>query len=217
MSIPDMGGALFHATGGLVGHEELVLFAPILPVILLVTVMAVNVAGSRGMLAGLAAEVASGAPLATVAAALSLGAGGIHFAALSTHLEEDLLEGLFFLVVGWFQLAWAVAYLVRPMPLWRLVGAVGNGFVVGVWLVSRTVGLPVGPEPWTPQSVAMADLFATSFEIVLVGLLVAGLVPRFAERLHGARLEVEKAIVLAVFSVVSVGVLTGMALLTTAA
>jgi hypothetical protein len=214
-SIP--GGVVLHASGGLVGHEELVVFAPILPVLLLLTILGVNLARSRGLLDGYSAEVDAGAPLTTVAAALSLGAGGIHFASVSAHLDENLIEGILFLAVGWLQLVWAMACLIRPGQLWRIVGAAGNGLVVGVWMFSRTIGLPIGEQPWTPQPIAMADLFATSFEIVLISLLVAGLVPRLAQRLYGSRLQLEKAVVLGVFSVAAVGVLAGMALLTTAA
>ena len=57
-------------------------------------------------------------------------------------------------------------------------GAIVNVGVIAVWLVSRTTGLPFGSQPWIPEPVGFADLFATSFEVVLVVLIGAALAPR---------------------------------------
>jgi hypothetical protein len=36
-----------------------------------------------------------------------------------------------------------------------------------LWIVSRTVGLPIGPERWTPESVGAIDSIASADELVL--------------------------------------------------
>jgi hypothetical protein len=116
-------------------------------------------------LAGLRAELAL----------LSVGAAVIHFAVIAEHLDEWWLTGTFFIVVALFQLAWAVAVLAWPSRLVYAVGAVVNALVVITWIVSRTTGVPVGPEAGEPEAVGFPDLLATGFEVLLVAI-AAGLV-----------------------------------------
>jgi len=52
--------------------------------------------------------------------------------------------------------------------------------IILLWILSRTSGVPVGPEPWTPEPVGQLDLFASMFEalaIYLSLLLVLGPAP----------------------------------------
>ena len=59
-----------------------------------------------------------------------------------THWPEDWRHGLAFAVMGWAQLGLGVILITRPRR-WALVaGIVGNLAIIGVWAVSRTVGLP---------------------------------------------------------------------------
>jgi hypothetical protein len=193
------------------------LLLPLLPILLLATIAIVTVASRRGLFGRSRGPVDISAPIATLAVALSIGAGGIHFAVIQEHLSEDIAAAVFFLALAWFQVIWAMVYLVRPNDLLRLIAIVVNAGTVGIWIVSRTSGLPIGPEPWTPEAVGLADLLSSSFEVVLVGLLAASLLPRLADRFSGYSVPLEKAYVFATFSVVVVASLTGLALLGTPA
>ena len=87
-----------------------------------------------------------------------VGSAVIHAAVIPEHLEEWPAAGSFFVVLAIAELALGLVVLVR---LDRLVlGAVVAVSVVplGLWLVSRTVGLPLGPETWTPEAVGLADV-----------------------------------------------------------
>jgi hypothetical protein len=106
-------------------------------------------------------------------AVLSIGAAVIHFAVIAQHLDEWWLTGMFFVVVALFQLAWAIAVLARPSPPLYLMGAVVNSLVVITWIVSRTVGVPVGPEAGEAESIGLPDALATSFEALLVAAAAA--------------------------------------------
>lgn len=102
----------------------------------------------------------------------SLGAGIIHLAAVSEHVAHWWLYGLFFLVLGCVQIGWAVLAMESgPLPVPRAY-AVLNAAVIGLWFVSRTTGLPVGPEPWQAEGVGTADLLSSALEAVVVVLLV---------------------------------------------
>jgi hypothetical protein len=106
------------------------------------------------------------------AAFASLGAGLIHLAAVSEHAAHWSVHGVFFLVLGVVQLGWAVqAMESSSLPAPRLYAAV-NAAVIGLWFVSRTMGLPVGPEPWGAEAVGIADLLCSALEAAVVVLLV---------------------------------------------
>jgi hypothetical protein len=102
--------------------------------------------------------------------ALSLAAGAIHFAEVGDHFDLSWAHGLFFAVVAWLQIAWAVAFLMAPTRKLLTAAIVGNTAIVLVWAVSRIWGVPIGPESWEPEPVALADALATAFEVVIVGV-----------------------------------------------
>jgi multisubunit Na+/H+ antiporter MnhG subunit len=52
---------------------------------------------------------------------------------------------------------------------WLLVaGLVGNLVVVVVWAVSRTAGLPLGPESGKAEAASFIDVLSTVLEVVIV-------------------------------------------------
>jgi hypothetical protein len=107
-------------------------------------------------------------------AALSLGAGVIHFSVSGEHYDMSVLHGSFFAVVAWLQIAWAVGVILRPSRRLLTAGVVLNAGVIGVWAMSRIWGVPVDPQSWTPEPVALADALSSGFEagIVLISLAV---------------------------------------------
>jgi hypothetical protein len=103
----------------------------------------------------------------------SLGAGLIHLAVVHEHLAEWWVFGVFFAVVGALQIGWAMLALARDtVPIPRLVAGATAAILV-LWVVSRSTGLPVGPEPWTPEAVGTADVLCGVLEAAVVVLLVA--------------------------------------------
>jgi hypothetical protein len=108
-----------------------------------------------------------GARLPLQLALCSAAAATIHFAVVPPHWDEYVPFAVLFAVTGAFQFLWAAAVLVRPVRGVLLVGAVVNLGVAAAWVVSRTVGLPIGPEAWTPEPVGVADVAATVFEVAI--------------------------------------------------
>jgi hypothetical protein len=101
-------------------------------------------------------------------AALSMAAAAIHFAVMGEHFAEYAAFGVFFSVVAWLQALWAVGVIVLPSRRLLLVGLVGNALVVLVWLFSRTIGLPIGPEAGAPEAAAFVDVLSTILEVAIV-------------------------------------------------
>ena len=101
---------------------------------------------------------------------LSGASAAIHFAVIGEHFAEYWAFGTFFLVLAWFQAAWAVLVVTRPSRSLLLIGAIVNAAVVVIWLWSRTLGLPIGPEAGETEPAQLIDVVATVAE----GLLVLG-------------------------------------------
>lgn len=59
----------------------------------------------------------------------------------------------------------------------------GNGAIVVVWLVSRTVGLPFGPERLQAEAVGFKDALATYAEAMIVVLVAVLLLSRLSRPL----------------------------------
>lgn len=142
-------------------------------------------------------------PLRLAVSVLSAGAAAIHFAVTGEHLREYPLFGAFFAATGALQALWAMIVLIRqPSSAVYLAGAIGNLAIVAVWGLSRTVGLPVGPDAGVPEPASGLDLVATSCE-VLVGVGVLALLRPGAIRSHLPRV-VGTVLVLAALAVLLV-------------
>jgi hypothetical protein len=101
------------------------------------------------------------------ACGLALGAGLIHAAAAVVHLPHYWPEGAFFAVLASGQMALCVG-LYRSKRSYPLVLAIVTSLSVALlWVLSRTSGLPVGPEPWRPEPVGPLDVIASADEVVL--------------------------------------------------
>jgi hypothetical protein len=115
--------------------------------------------------------------VAAVAAA-SGGAAIIHFAVLGEHIREYWAFGAFFATAGVCQMLWALLVVRWPGPPLLLAGALGNTLIVALWLISRTGGVPIGPDAGSPEAIGFPDLLATAYELVVVagcvGLLTGG-------------------------------------------
>jgi hypothetical protein len=120
----------------------------------------------------------------------SIAAGTIHISAAAT-LGRDSAQNLaFFAVVAAAQIAWGAIALARAPRWWLALGAVGNLIVLATWVVSRTVGLPVGEFAGVTLPVGFPDGLAATLEAVIVlgaaVLLVRGQSPaRSAARSPG--------------------------------
>jgi hypothetical protein len=101
-------------------------------------------------------------------ASLSAAAAAIHFAVVFEHFRDYLLYGVFFLVLAWAQLIWPAVLLWRPSRLWLWLGLAGNAAVLAVYVASRTVGLPFGPDLHHPEQVGGLDVMSCVLEFALV-------------------------------------------------
>src|SRR6266508_2651530 len=100
--------------------------------------------------------------------ACSVGAALVHAEVIRSHFQESTLYGWFFVLSAAAQLIWGLLVLRWPDRALLVSGAIGNGLIVVLWVVTRTTGLPIGPEPWQAESVGAFDVVATVLELALV-------------------------------------------------
>jgi hypothetical protein len=119
-----------------------------------------------------------------VAAGLSLVAAGMHLWVLDAHLQEWWAYGVFFLACAVGQAGLGVVLLSRTPPWLVLTGIAGNLAVVGMYVLSRTNGPPLGPHAGRPEPAQLLDVSCTIAElgviVALLGLLPAALARRTA-------------------------------------
>jgi hypothetical protein len=72
-------------------------------------------------------------------------AGGVHVLEAQEHGEWWLPAGIFFALIGLFQVASAVAFMWQRRPLLLHAMVWANVATIAVYVVSRTVGLPGSP------------------------------------------------------------------------
>jgi hypothetical protein len=109
-------------------------------------------------------------------AAAAIGAGTVHVAFAPTHLAEWLPLGLAFLTTGVLQILWGVHISRHESPRALLTGGGFSLTFVGVYLMSRTVGLPLGPGAFEPEAIGTADLVCCALELLVItgALLLRG-------------------------------------------
>jgi hypothetical protein len=126
----------------------------------------------RGVASPAADREAGAVDVRILAGALSAVAGLIHVKAMVDHASHYWLFGVLFGVVACAQIWLAVA-------LWRtalsdrllVVAAVMTVGVIAVWLVARTVGLPIGPWAGEAEAFGVSDVIATMTEVAFIAVV----------------------------------------------
>jgi hypothetical protein len=105
---------------------------------------------------------------------LSAVAGIIHARAMIDHMSHYWLFGVFFGVLTYAQVLLAVQLYRKPHDLrWLMPAAIGSLAVVGIWLVSRSVGLPIGPWAGRPEPFGISDVAASLDELLFAAVAFA--------------------------------------------
>jgi hypothetical protein len=126
----------------------------------------------KGWITGLDVRIIAGREGPLALATLSLGAAAIHFAVISEHFTEYWVFGVFFAALGWYQAIWAVLYTLRPGRMLGFTALLVNAGTVALWLWTRTVGVPIGPNAGELEPIGAPDVAATVFEAaIVIGLL----------------------------------------------
>lgn len=120
------------------------------------------------------------------AAGLSIGAAIVHGIVTPEHFEEWWGYGTFFMMAAMVQLFYGLLLVFQPwqpdpirgtkgFPARYLywAGIIGNGFLIVLYLVTRTFGIPFfGPEAGEVEAVSTISLISKVIESTLVVALI---------------------------------------------
>jgi hypothetical protein len=98
----------------------------------------------------------------------SAASGAIHASVSADHFQEAFIYGAFFLAASTLQAGWAVLIIYRPTRTLLVVAAATNAAIMILWTVTRTVGLPIGPQAWRPEPIGALDATSTLLEFAIV-------------------------------------------------
>jgi hypothetical protein len=114
----------------------------------------------------------SGFPLSTPARALlgvfAIGAAVVHLVMVPAHAGEWMPEGIAFALTGWFQIAFAVTVVAKPTKRLLTVGLLANVAFIAAWAITRTAGMPFGPNSGIKETASLVDLTCVGLEAALV-------------------------------------------------
>ena len=142
-----------------------------------------------------AAELKLALGLASLSAAL------IHVVASVHHFAEWWLFGVGFMVMAVAQATSAVSLTFSDARPVLTAAAALNAAIVLLWVWSRTLGLPIGPEAGSAEEIGVADVMASVTEAVIVAAAVASL--------RGARPATLSALSTAAMLAFAIGAFTG--------
>jgi hypothetical protein len=97
----------------------------------------------------------------------------MHGAACAQHVSEWPLAAGFFGALAVAQLGLGAWLWARADTAALIAGAAGSGAVLALWTVTRTAGLPFGPEAGHPESVGVLDVVAGADELLFAACAVA--------------------------------------------
>ncbi len=131
------------------------------------------VADSRDALPNVEEAGAGGLKAAYVAAALSLLSALIHLWVMPEHFEEWWGYGVFFASAALAQGTLAIILLRCQGELIYVAGILGNIAIVAMYVVTRTSGIPFGPQAAMIEDAGIPDMISTVAEVGIVFVLVA--------------------------------------------
>jgi hypothetical protein len=114
----------------------------------------------------------------TVVAALA-GSSIVHATVVGEHLGEWAPAGLFFFGLVLLESAFGVLAVLAWSRVVALLVLASSLATVAIWVVSRTVGMPIGPADFRiPEPVAAPDLVCGALELAAAAVCAYSLAPR---------------------------------------
>ncbi len=113
--------------------------------------------------------------LTLIASFMLATAGLAHLSVAPAHFGEWWWFGALFLLAAGLQMGLALGLLLRPSRANFTAGVVVSCALIAVWTLSRSSGLPLGPEPGAEEGIGALDLLTTLDEIALVVLAAVAL------------------------------------------
>ena len=109
--------------------------------------------------------------LITAAIASTTIAGILHILMVPRSMENEVLEGIFFLISGILQIFWILPILKDWNRIWYYIGIAGSGVLFALWLTERIPRMASGGGIRLSGNTLAIEVFQIAF-IVLCFVLV---------------------------------------------
>lgn len=106
--------------------------------------------------------------LQIVAALASIGAAAVHFTVAADHWSAWWGYGAQFVVAAAFQLGWGVVALMSRSHALLRVGATLQTVFIAAWVITRTLGQPIGPAAGVAEPVGAPGVLTVLMELTTV-------------------------------------------------
>lgn len=111
--------------------------------------------------------------LQIVAALASIGAAAVHFTVAADHWSAWWGYGAQFVVAAAFQLGWGVAAMMSRSHALLGVGATLQTVFIAAWVITRTLGQPIGPAAGVAEPVGAPGVLTVLMELTTIVAAVA--------------------------------------------
>ena len=149
-----------------------------------------------------------GSAVRLLTATLALGAAAIHVALTPAHLQHSLPDGLALGAVAVVHIAIGGLALAGHLLRTRRPALLVTAGTIGAWILSRTIGLPIGATAWEAGPAGLAEATAITFEVGLMAVLYLA-TPARLHRTFGSRVREMTSVAI----IPAVGILSTVALL----
>jgi hypothetical protein len=105
-------------------------------------------------------------------AAATVLAGVIHLVIIPEHWEHAPAHGLFFLIVGIFQIVWGVAVWRKPSTRLYYIGVVMAGWLIVLYVLTRLYPAPFGHGPEAVAWIDIACKFCEALGMFTLAILI---------------------------------------------
>lgn len=124
------------------------------------------------------AQAATASDATALVLSFMLAAAGLaHLSVTPAHFGEWWLSGVLFLLSTLLQLGLAAALLLRPSRAAVATAVVVCVGLIATWALSRTSGLPFGPDSGSPEAIGALDVLTTAIEVAFVAAGLAAMAP----------------------------------------
>jgi len=109
--------------------------------------------------------------LITSAMASTAIAGILHILMVPRSMENEVMEGIFFLISGILQIFWILPILKDWNKIWYYIGIVGSGVLFALWLTERIPRLASGGGIRLSGNTIAIEVFQISFIVLCIVLV----------------------------------------------
>ncbi|MEK6918411.1 MAG: hypothetical protein AABW73_00040 [Nanoarchaeota archaeon] len=117
-------------------------------------------------------------PLLLLTATLSIATGLIHATYIRAHFAEWYLYGWFFITAAMLQIIYGIILIIgargkkrikrKTIMTYYWTAIIGNILIITLYIITRTIGIPLGPQAGVAEGVGVIDIISKILEVGII-------------------------------------------------